>query len=33
MWADDIPAVGPDGAANVSFSLFLVSFTLIVTWC
>ncbi len=32
MWVDEIPLVGEDGSTNVSFSLFLISFTLIVSW-
>ena len=29
---DEIPLVGDDGSTNVSFSIFLISFTLVVSW-
>ncbi len=29
---DEIPLVGADGTTNVSFSIFLISFTLLVPW-
>ena len=31
-WVDDIPMVAEDGKTNMSFSLFFISFTLLVSW-
>lgn len=31
-WVDSIPLVGSDGSTNLSFSIFLIAYTFIVSW-